>query len=300
MFILILLLGVISGCDSDVKEVGFEDEDNEKTQNLGVTEEVAKECGGFYILSNNSFYPLQEAGEVFGNTLSNLVFTDPEKEDIPVMKPGDKLVLFRKDRVADHYVAIPVKETGYTIPVAFSNPTELGSGNKVFLEIIEIPMFNQKITTIGEKETIKVESVNGELYSRFFENKVFNNKSFCSAMEGEFVHIGCGALDQTYYADLNEGESVKISYYEGTEYTEIEKNADIKYYAFDGCKKSNEYAVLGDYTGINMNVLLSQNSYALLNTDTIDSGLYIITLDDLKDNSYLSNDDYKRYIFKVL
>ena len=139
---------------------------------IAVSESEAKENGGFYILSDNLFYPLQKGGNIgnLSQTNNNLLFTDENSEFVPKLKKGEKLVLFSDDDVADHYMALPVIEIGFTIPAYFSEPTDQWGNTscKVIGQTVKIENYVQQAEE-QSMEKLEVESICGMGYAEFFK-----------------------------------------------------------------------------------------------------------------------------------
>ena len=79
--------------DGSVGDVGPSKNDVIEEENIiAISESEAKENGGFYILSNDLFYPLQKGGNTANgyDTNNNLLFSDEDTEFIPELKKRRK------------------------------------------------------------------------------------------------------------------------------------------------------------------------------------------------------------------
>lgn len=302
VLILLLLLLIVScgnkKTDSSLERVEPSDSNVSEDENaISVSESEAKENGAFYILSDDLFYPLQKGGNI-GNhsqTNNNLLFSDEETEFVPKLKKDEKLVLFSDDDVADHYMAIPVIETGFTIPAEFSEPTDQWGNTfcKVYGENLLIEHYQQQAEE-RSMESLEAESINDMSYVDFFKAKTFHSNKFCSKPTDNVIGDGCYGTDDHIFANLENDESVRFVYHKGTEYHDEVVNADIKYYAFDGCLKECSYGY--DYTGKKLSVSLTDKAYAELDTSGLEKGVYVISLDVSRNSSPR---DYDRFIFEV-
>lgn len=305
--LLVVLLLLIVSCgnkadDSSLENVEPSDSNVTEDENaISVSESEAKENGGFYILSNDLFYPLQKGGNTANgyDTNNNLLFSDEDTEFIPELKKGEKLVLFSDDDVADHYMAIPVIETGFTIPAEFSEPTDQWGNTscKVIGETFKIETYGQKTEERSMKK-LEAESINGASYAEFFNNNTFHSNKFCSKETDSVIGDGCYSTDDKILMKAPKDKEIEFSYYQGTAYETEIVSANVKYYAFDGCKKDCDYGTFQeDYTGIKMSVSLTDKSYAELDTSNLESGFYVVPLDSLKGGG--SPRSYDRFIFEV-
>jgi hypothetical protein len=305
--IIFAMLLSIASCGHKIDGSSVEDMDPsendviEDENMIAVSESEAKENGGFYILSDNLFYPLQKGGNIgnLSQTNNNLLFTDENSEFIPKLKKGEKLVLFSDDDVADHYMALPVIEIGFTIPAYFSEPTDQWGNTscKVIGQTVKIENYVQQAEE-QSMEKLEVESISGMGYAEFFNNNTFHSNKFCSKETDSVIGDGCYGTDDKILMKAPKGKEIEFSYHQGTAYQNNIIPANIKYYAFDGCKKDCDYGTFQeDYTGVRMEVSLTDKSYAELDITDLESGFYIVPLDSLRGNG--SSREYDRFIFEV-
>lgn len=264
----------------------------EEVNLISVNEDEAQENGGLYILFKNQYYPLQCGGWAVNSYRENInmVFTDENTESIPVLKESSKLVYFSENKVEEYYTAIPVVETGFTIPAEFSDPAQ-GKSNLYELDVA-IQNYDQE-KEVKETESLTAESINGGSYQKFFLDHTFHSNKFCSAPTDSMIGGGCRSTDDYIWANLKKNEEVVFSYHEGSAYKENTVLADIKYYGFDGCKKDVDGGE--EYTGIKMVASLSEKPYAELDTSSLENGIYVIPITG--DGVIYPN--LKRFIFEV-
>lgn len=300
---ILLLLLFVASCgnktdDSSVEDVEPSENNAIEDENIiAVSEAEASENGGFYIFSDGLFYPLQKGGNIGDvyQTNNNLLFSDEDTECVPRLKKEERLVLFSDDDVADHYMALPVIETGFTVPAEFSEPTDQwgNTSYKVYGQKLLIEHYQQQ-TEKRSMESVEAESINDMSYADFFKAKTFHSNKFCSKQADTVIGDGCYGTDDHIFVKLEKDESVRFVYHKGTTYHDEVVNADIKYYAFDGCLKECSYGY--DYTGKKLSVSLTDKPYAELDTSRLEKGLYVVSLDALKGGN---ERDYDRFIFEV-
>ena len=165
--------------DEEPQETDRLAEQFEEVNLISVNEDEAQENGGLYILFKTQYYPLQCGGWAVNSYRENInmVFTDENTESIPVLKEGSKLVYFSDNKVEEYYTAIPVVETGFTIPVEFSDPAQ-GKSNVYELDIA-IQNYDQE-KEVKKTENLTAESINGGSYQKFFSDHAFHSNKFCS------------------------------------------------------------------------------------------------------------------------
>ena len=147
-------------------------------------------------------------------------------------------------------------------------------------------------------EKLEVESISGMGYAEFFNNNTFHSNKFCSKETDSVIGDGCYGTDDKILMKAPKGKEIEFSYHQGTAYQNDIIPANIKYYAFDGCKKDCDYGTFQeDYTGVRMEVSLTYKSYAELDITDLESGFYIVPLDSLRGNG--SSREYDRFIFEV-
>ena len=242
--IIFAMLLSIASCGHKIDGSSVEDMDPsendviEDENMIAVSESEAKENGGFYILSDNLFYPLQKGGNIgnLSQTNNNLLFTDENSEFVPKLKKGEKLVLFSDDDVADHYMALPVIEIGFTIPAYFSEPTDQWGNTscKVIGQTVKIENYVRQAEE-QSMEKLEVESISGMGYAEFFNNNTFHSNKFCSKETDSVIGDGCYGTDDKILMKAPKGKEIEFSYHQGTAYQNDIIPANIKYYAFDGC-----------------------------------------------------------------
>ena len=272
----------------DMKRAAYRAVGGEQFTSIAVSDETASDKGGFFVMADDTFYPLQECGDpskVFYNevNLEHMVFTYNYTESIPALCDGDKLVLFTEDGLDEAYCSVAkVQKQGYTIPVYFSDPADGGSGayGKHFI----FPVFDSESEEIDETfRTDNVESINGMDYAEFSKKYIFSSRDVCSEKnDSVLVGQGCTRMDQEFVADLKKEESVEFKYHSGSSQEIDIIDADIGYYCFDMHHAPEK------------SVNLTDQSYAVVDTGSLENGTYILQLEGRSGFSMRNP-----YIFKV-
>lgn len=244
----------------------------------GVSKESAQSTGGIYILrSDGYYYSLQHAASV-GNDYSNdnLVVTAANHENIPTLSRDDKLVFFSENTLPELH-CYPVLKSGYTIPISFglyynyNYAYDKDDQHEVYVtnfggtfEPVDSVLISEvnRLYNCGFPENNQEIEIVGEDFKTFFETYVFDACEYCA-------NGACWGSDYIF-ADLPQNKEISISWYVGTQYNECDLTANIHYFVFDGCDNGGRHSVDP------IELQLTQDGYAILDTDSLSSGQYIL------------------------
>ncbi len=285
---ILICVFILSSCDS-VAYMIFEELKNVKNEinvteekNKGLSYSEAKDQGGFFVMkSENSFVPLQEDMLFFNphpaTYNDNIFFTDVENEKIPKVEESQKIVLFSNKSIKEEYWFVSVEDEGYTIPFEFF----LRSG-EVYIKDLEFKQNSNYDDYQVKNIRLGYTGYTNKRFERPID--VINNKTAEESYNSDIVFPSIVCPNAKYCNDTSVFEcteymeSVSIAFYAGTNYCEETFYADLKYYVFDGCEKTNIKSIYTEkyYSGTAITPEFTKEGYVVLDTSSLHNGKYVI------------------------
>ena len=210
-----------------------------------VSKSQAQSASGFYILRGDKYIDIgkQIKDSYVFSLFRDYGFTDWRSNAVMILKDytfpyytdGDKLVAFSGKGVPEFYLD-RVRELNYTIPVTWND----GGG---FFDIKDYVAKGKPLYGVKSKYPSDV-LLNGEK----FQDKLKNIN----------------------FVPLTQGEEVKFTWYEGTQYHEDTIKADYKYYTFYDRRSYDNY----DENHMKITGTLGTDGYAEYDLSNVPNGLY--------------------------
>lgn len=247
------------------------------------TLEQAKEQGGFFVLSEDRFYPLLEAYEA--NWDGYDYYVTAISDEIPVAGSEGQLVMFGDSGNSTSVTITAASDLGTTIPLALIFHEQLGYciRDLLFYSNTE-PRIAEEVAHLSDAVWNGLHALAENIDENYlgFANEngvVIDNISGIEDISTfEFLELETRGLGFAYSCMLkcDEGEWVTIGYYVGTSYYEFEIPAVARYWATG---QSAPY--------------VRQKSYDVEFEKTRE-GYFVVPLDELPDGVY-SIDNYKLF-----
>lgn len=280
LYLLLLILvfvcsGFLVSCGGASESLEESEGYYEKVDDGSMTKEEAQATGGVYVLTaEDKYYPAREGMNLMYSA-DHLLFTETSS-DIPVVNQGDKLVVFTALTIDESKsrTVFPVTQTGYTIPVYKEAENDDWEVSNLYYDDQPMGYGTQLESVDGLQEVER--NVN-----------YIDSDSLCSEERGE-----CKRPYNCKIFIFDNIKDVVVGYYSGSYYEELVFTSDIQYFVYNSCVKGGSYSEpSSSFTGIPSQISLTDQGYAIIDTDHLDPGLYIVKAGDDKEYYSSGKDD---------
>lgn len=235
------------------------------------TLEQAKEQGGFFVLSEDRFYPLTEGYYAEDYSSISRYCITPISEQLPCIGADEQLVLFTDETTQ----TVDVNETldkGYTIPILLDIPYF-----EDYFCISRLMFYSDSQPKIEAEFTVEEWD---ELYS-LYENYNENGQLVVNSLSGntEFGTDDLIAADDTgYFIPCSERNVVTIGYLLGSSYYEVSIPAVARLWNTQDIQLITSYSYPNNHEAEHeISVEVTPYGYFIVPVNDLPSGVYNVT-----------------------
>lgn len=235
------------------------------------TLEQAKELGGFFVLSEDRFYPLTEGYYAEDYSSISRYCITPISEQLPCIGTDEQLVLFTDEMTQ----TVDVNETldkGYTIPILLDIPYF-----EDYFYISRLMFYSNTQPKIEAEFTVEEWD---ELYS-LYENYNDADELVLYSISGN-TEFGTDDLiaadDEGFFIPCNERDIVTIGYLLGSSYHEVSMPAVAKLWNTQDIHVITSYSYPNNHEAEHeISVEITPYGYFIVPVNDLPSGIYNVT-----------------------